>query len=172
MVLWRSWLRQWRQGVPMRDWTSITHCGIAVWWHGELFIVQQNVLNTLGAFGECEAVRLSEFVRTFRGRVEVRTVLWPTDLDRSPEELFHGWAQGASRRRVAEFAIRQVGRPYSLWAVIRAFIKGQPNNELGYCSGLVRRSLMAIGWTGGGIADLPCDVEKYRCVSKEGVVLK
>jgi hypothetical protein len=74
--------------------------------------------------------------------------------------------------KVVKFAIQQVGRPYSLWAVIRAFVKGQPNNELGYCSGLVRRSLMAMGWTGGGIADLPCDVAGYSCVSKEGTVLK
>jgi hypothetical protein len=165
LVLWRSWLRQWRQGVPMKDWTTITHCGLSVWWHGEIFLVQQNVLNTLSGFGQCEAVRLSEFVRTFRGRVEVRRIaLWPQ------------WQQLESVQyrvyQAIRFAISQVGRPYSLWAVIRAFIKGQPNNELGYCSGLVRRSLMAMGWTGGGIADLPCDVEKYSCVSKEGVVLK
>jgi hypothetical protein len=156
LVLWRSWLRQWRNGVPMKEWTTITHCGLAVWWHGEIFLVQQNVLNTLSGFGQCEAVRLSEFVRTFRGRVEVRGLKW--------------WDQYVWH--AVDFAIAQVGRPYSLLAVIRAFIKGQPNNELGYCSGLVRRSLMAMGWQGGGIADLPCDVAGYSCVSKQGTVLK
>jgi hypothetical protein len=165
LVLLRSWLRQWRQGVPRKEWTTITHCGIAVWWHGELFIVQQNVLNTLGAFGQCEAVRLSEFVRTFRGRVEVRRLGYWQMQDKSYPYTPAYW-------KVAEFATKQVGRPYSVFAVVKAFIKGQPNNELGYCSGLVRRSLMAMGWTGGGIADLPCDVAGYSCVNKQGVVLK
>jgi hypothetical protein len=165
LVLLRSWLRQWRQGVPMRDWTTITHCGLSVWWHGEIFLVQQNVLNTLSGFGQCEAVRLSEFVRTFKGRVEVRALQYWQTQDKSYPYTPAYW-------KVVEFATKQVGRPYSLCAVIRAFVKGKPNNELGYCSGLVRRSLMAMGWQGGGIADLPCDVEKYSCVSKEGTVLK
>jgi hypothetical protein len=158
----------------MRDWTTITHCGIAVWWHGELFIVQQNVMNTLSGFGQCEAVRLSNFVRTFRGRVEVRSInLWPELVGNENETwMCIRAAKLRLRREAAEFATKQVGRPYSLLAVIRAFIRGEPNNELGYCSGLVRRSLMAMGWQGGGIADLPCDVAGYSCVSKEGTVLK
>jgi hypothetical protein len=82
------------------------------------------------------------------------------------------WLRYPFRLEAVEFAIQQVGRPYSLLAVIKAFVRGEANNELGYCSGLVRRSLMAMGWQGGGIADLPCDVAGYSCVSKEGVVLK